>query len=101
MQAYAAEQPDKLVVVDVPLLYESGQQAMYEQVMVVYVPREVQLQRLMARDGITAEQAEKRLLSQMPIEEKKGLADWVIDNSGTLEATEKQIEAFWNERGLS
>lgn len=101
MQAYAAEQPDKLVVVDVPLLYESGQQAMYEQVMVVYVPREVQLQRLIARDGIKAEQAEKRLLSQMPIEEKKGLADWVIDNSGTLKETEKQIEAFWNERGLS
>ncbi|MBP1154631.1 MULTISPECIES: dephospho-CoA kinase [unclassified Paenibacillus] len=101
MHAYEAEHPDKLVVVDVPLLYESGLQALYKQVMVVYVPRSIQMERLMVRDGLTKEQADKRLNSQMPIETKKELADIVIDNSGTIEETEMQIERFWLERGMS
>lgn len=101
MQVYEAEHPDKLVVVDVPLLYESGLQGLYMQVMVVYVPRRIQLERLIKRDGLTKEQADKRLNSQMPIEAKKELADIVIDNSGTIEETEKQIERFWLGRGLS
>ncbi|MED4599169.1 dephospho-CoA kinase [Paenibacillus validus] len=101
MRAYENEFPDRLVVVDIPLLYESGLQSMVERVMVVYVPREVQLMRLMARDGLSPEQAEQRLQSQMPIEEKRRLADIVIDNTGSLEETEKQIEAFWKERGLT
>jgi len=100
MEAYAASDPDKLVVVDVPLLYESKLQGMFEQVMVVYIPRELQLQRLMGRDKLTKEQAEKRLASQMPIEEKRALADYIIDNSGSLEDTERQIDKFWTERGL-
>lgn len=100
MEAYAASDPDKLVVVDVPLLYESKLQGMFEQVMVVYIPRELQLQRLMGRDKLTQEQAEKRLASQMPIEEKRALADYIIDNSGSLEDTERQIDKFWTERGL-
>ncbi|CAG7644874.1 Dephospho-CoA kinase [Paenibacillus solanacearum] len=100
MEAYAASDPDKLVVVDVPLLYESKLQGMFQQVMVVYIPRELQLQRLMGRDKLTQEQAEKRLASQMPIEEKRALADYVIDNSGSLEDTERQIDKFWTERGL-
>lgn len=101
MQAYETQYPDKLVVVDVPLLYESNLQAMYKQIMVVYVPRRIQLERLMKRDGITEEQANKRLNSQMSIDTKKELADIVIDNSGTMEETEQQIEQFWSERGLS
>lgn len=100
MRAYQSEFPDRLVVVDIPLLYESGLQSMVEQVMVVYVPREVQLTRLIARDGLSPEQAEQRLQSQMPIEEKRRLADILIDNTGSLEETEKQIDAFWTERGL-
>ncbi|MEK8126757.1 dephospho-CoA kinase [Paenibacillus filicis] len=101
MRSYQEEHPDKLVVVDIPLLYESGLQAMVEQVLVVYVPREVQLSRLIARDGMTLEQAEKRLNAQMPIEEKKRLADILIDNTGSLEETERQLDQFWIERGLS
>jgi dephospho-CoA kinase len=93
--------PDKLVVVDVPLLYESGLQAMFEEVMVVYVPREIQLDRLMERDGLTPEQAEKRLQAQMPIELKKERADIVIDNRGTLQETEHLINEFWSGKGLT
>ncbi|MFK7697098.1 dephospho-CoA kinase [Paenibacillus sp. HJGM_3] len=93
-------QPDKLVVVDVPLLYESNLASMFEEVMLVYVPREVQLARLMARDSLTAEQAERRLAAQLPIEQKRQWADIVIDNSGTLEATERQLDQFWSRKGL-
>ncbi|AEI39868.1 dephospho-CoA kinase [Paenibacillus mucilaginosus] len=101
MRTLEAQHPDKLVVVDVPLLYESGLQEQYEQVMVVYVPRAVQLQRLMKRDGIDEEAAVRRLQAQWDIEEKRRLADVLIDNSGTLEETELQVQRFWDERGLS
>ncbi|TVY06926.1 dephospho-CoA kinase [Paenibacillus cremeus] len=100
MEEYEMLHPDKLVVVDIPLLYESKLQWMVSQVMVVYVPRSVQLERLMIRDGITEEQAEKRLQSQLPIEDKRAMADMIIDNSGTLQDTERQVDTFWTERGL-
>ncbi|MEC0248992.1 dephospho-CoA kinase [Paenibacillus chitinolyticus] len=100
MAAAERDFPDKLVVVDVPLLYESGLQSMFSSVMVVYVPRETQLRRLMERDGLNAEQAESRLAAQWPIERKKELADICIDNSGTLEQTERLVELFWLQRGL-
>lgn len=101
MQQYERTDPGRLTVVDVPLLYESGLTAYFDRVMVVYVPRGEQLRRLMERDKLTAEEAEKRLNAQMDIEEKKRLADVVIDNSGDLEETERQIERFWRETGLA
>ncbi|EHS58459.1 dephospho-CoA kinase [Paenibacillus sp. Aloe-11] len=101
MVAYEREQSDKLVLADIPLLYESGLESLYEEIMVVYVPREVQLQRLMLRDGLTEEQAGLRLSAQMDIEQKRRLADIVIDNSGTLAETERQIELFWQRKGLA
>jgi dephospho-CoA kinase len=100
-QMHQAEEacPDKLIVVDVPLLYESKLQGYYQKVMVVYVPEKVQLQRLIERDGLSLEAAEQRLQAQMPIEQKKLLADIVIDNSGSLADTEKQIQKFWQRKG--
>lgn len=95
------DHPDKLVVVDVPLLFESGLEAMFQEVMVIYIPRGLQLQRLMERDKLTQEQAEKRLNSQMSIELKKDKADIVINNSGTLKETEEQVEQFWRGKGLA
>jgi len=92
--------PDKPVIVDVPLLYESGLEAMFDAVMVVYVPAELQRERLKQRDGLTEEQAEQRLAAQLPIEEKRRRADFVIDNAGTLEETLRQIDLFWKESGL-
>lgn len=100
MHQYEQEYPDKLVVVDVPLLYESGLQSMFEAVMVVYVPRHVQLDRLVLRDSLTIEQAEKRLQAQMDIEQKKAKADILIHNEGSLAQTEDQVEQFLRERGL-
>ncbi|MEF3307534.1 dephospho-CoA kinase [Paenibacillus sp. GYB004] len=92
--------PDKLVVVDVPLLFESKLEFMFEETLLVYIPRELQLVRLMERDGISAEQAERRLAAQMPIDDKRALADAIIDNSGTLEQTERQIDQYWTRKGL-
>jgi dephospho-CoA kinase len=92
--------PDKPVVVDVPLLFESKLQSYFQETLLVYIPRELQLKRLQARDGLTAEQAERRLAAQMPIEEKRKLADAVIDNSGTLEETERQVDEYWVRKGL-
>ncbi|WP_217596312.1 dephospho-CoA kinase [Cohnella sp. GbtcB17] len=93
--ALEAERPDRLVVADIPLLYESGLQHLYEGVMVAYVPREVQRARLIGRDGLSPEEADKRIEAQMDIEEKRRLADYVIDNSGSLADTEAQLDRFW------
>jgi dephospho-CoA kinase len=101
MLAYERDFPEKLTVIDVPLLYESGLMSYFEKVMVVYVPRAEQLRRLMERDKLTAEEAERRLAAQMDIEEKKDRADYVIDNSGNMEETERQVERFWREMGLT
>lgn len=96
VQAYEREHPGQPVVVDIPLLLEAREEYPYlNTIVVVYVPQEVQLQRLMERDGISKEQAEARLSSQLDIEQKKQLADIVIDNSGTLADTEQQVDKLW------
>jgi len=100
MADYEAANAKRLVVVDVPLLYESGLNTMFEQVMVVYVPRELQLERLMQRDELTLEQAEARIRAQMDIEHKKERADILIDNSLGMDKTELQIEEFWQNQVL-
>ncbi|GGD52753.1 dephospho-CoA kinase [Paenibacillus nasutitermitis] len=101
MNASEQKNPGGLIVADIPLLYETGQALLYKKVIVVYIPRELQAERLMARNGFTMEQAEQRISLQMDIEEKKKHADYVIDNSGSLENTETQIEQLWLELGLS
>jgi dephospho-CoA kinase len=101
MEAFEQLHPDKLVVVDVPLLYESGLEYLFDKILVVFVPRDVQLQRLVERDKLSLEQAEARLKAQMDIELKRERADIVIDNRGTLEETEKQIGDLWRRMGLS
>ena len=59
--------------------------------MLVYAPRETQIERTVARDACTREQAERRVAAQLPIDEKRALADYVIDNGGTLADTERQV----------
>jgi dephospho-CoA kinase len=86
-----------VVVVDVPLLYESGWQKAFDLVIVVHVPRNVQEQRLVDRDGMTHEDARARLDAQMPIEEKTARADKIVDNTGSLQRTREQVESILNE----
>jgi dephospho-CoA kinase len=92
--------PERLIVADVPLLYETKQQNLYDGVMVVYVPAGVQCARLMERNSLTEEEAKRRISLQMGIEEKRSLADWVIDNSGSLVETKRQIDHFWKSQCL-
>jgi dephospho-CoA kinase len=80
-------QPDRVVILDVPLLIESGMDTGLSDIIVVYVPESVQIRRLMQRDALTRAQALSRIRSQMPIAEKKKRATIVIDNSGSLENT--------------
>lgn len=101
MTLYERDFPTKLVVVDVPLLIESNLVSMFEEIMVVYIPRHLQLERLMQRDGLSTEHAQLRLDAQMSIEEKRKLADIVIDNSGTWEETNMRVELFWVGKGLA
>ncbi|RIX46512.1 dephospho-CoA kinase [Paenibacillus nanensis] len=96
IHTYKKEAPDGLIIGDVPLLYETNQETLYEGVMVVYVPEEEQVIRLMQRNAMTEEEARRRVSLQMDIEEKRRRADWVIDNSGTLEETREQVLRFWN-----
>lgn len=96
IHSYESQSPSGLTVADVPLLYETKQEALYEGIMVVYVPAELQLERLMARSGMPREEASRRISLQMDMEEKRERADWLIDNSGTLEETDRQVDRFWN-----
>ncbi|TPX30637.1 dephospho-CoA kinase [Synchytrium microbalum] len=81
----------RVLVMDTPLLLESGINKWVHVVVVVYCPDEIQKDRLMKRDNSTAESASQRIASQMPIENKRKLADIVIDNSGRVEDTRDQV----------
>jgi dephospho-CoA kinase len=85
--------PNALVVIDVPLLIETGIQKEFEfdKVIVVYVGEETQVRRVMEREGVTKEEAKKMIELQMPLKEKLKFADAVINNEGTLEETEEQV----------
>ncbi len=87
-----ANQP--LIVLDIPLLYEAGYETHCDAVMVVYTTEAVQLERLMARNNLTEEEALNRIASQEPIETKKDRADIVIDNNGPLNHTYEQVETW-------
>ncbi len=89
------KQACEVVILDVPLLFESGMHKGLSEVIVVYVPESVQIERLIARDNLTKEQAVARICSQMPIEEKKCLATIVIDNTGSLENTRRISTAVY------
>ncbi|MBQ4580167.1 MAG: dephospho-CoA kinase [Clostridia bacterium] len=82
-------------VLDMPLLYEKGLDRLCDRVWCAYIPREIQLERLMARDGFTIEEAENRLRSQMPAKEKAARADVIIDTSGTIQYTKEYVISLY------
>lgn len=85
-----------LIVAEVPLLFETRSEAYYEGVMVVYAPADVEMERLMTRDGIDEAAARQRLSAQIAIDDKRARATWVIDNSGSLAATREQVARWWD-----
>ena len=86
-----------LLIVDIPLLLEGRGPGPYglDGVIVVYAPEAAQIARQVERDGATPEHAMERVRAQMPIEEKRSLADHIIENNGTLAETEAQVEALF------
>ena len=91
-----------MLVLDIPLLFEgrkagtgSAARLEFDATIVVWAPESAQIERQIARDGCTRELALERMRAQLPLHEKKALADFVIDNSGTPEATERQVRALW------
>ncbi|MGD8188447.1 dephospho-CoA kinase [Brevibacillus ginsengisoli] len=88
----AGKAGNKLVVMDIPLLFESRLQYMVDRIVLVYVPSDVQLARLIERDEVDEQQAMKRIRAQFPIETKKAEATYLIDNSGSREQTREQVD---------
>jgi dephospho-CoA kinase len=84
-----------LVVVDIPLLFENGRESLFEGVLLVYAPREVRIRRLRERNGLDAHAAAQRLAAQMPVDEKRDRATWVIDNSCDVDATAAAVSRWW------
>jgi dephospho-CoA kinase len=82
--------PDTIIVLDAALLIETGYNNRMDRTVVVYANLEQQLERLTQRDSFSKEQSLARIRSQMPLNEKRGLADYVIDNTGIREQTERQ-----------
>jgi dephospho-CoA kinase len=91
--ALASDAP--LVSVDIPLLYEGERDTTFQGVLVVYAPPDVQIRRLRERNGLDKVAAQQRLDAQLPIDEKRRRATWVIDNSGDLDTTERKVDAWW------
>ena len=86
-----------IVLSDIPLLFEGNMQHLFDLTVLVLIAPKEQVRRLMARNGVSKEDAEKRLKSQMPISEKIALADIVIDNEGSITETEKRVRQVWQE----
>ncbi len=93
--AAAAPGQDLVIVHDVPLLAESRRPADFDVVVVVDVPPDVQLDRLVARRGMTAAQARDRMAAQASRERRLAVADVVIDNSGSLDDLDRRVTELW------
>lgn len=89
--AYRTRQ-EPLIVWDMALLIEKNYQSLVDEVLLVSVAPDIQVERLMARDHISAKEAKQKIASQLPLQEKKRFADLWIDNSGTLDETYRQID---------
>jgi dephospho-CoA kinase len=91
-----------LIVLDIPLLFENrkrlsdgGSAIPFDATVLVYAPEQAQLERQIKRDGCMREDALRRIQAQLPIEEKKSMADIVIDNSGSIDDTERQTHELF------
>jgi len=80
-------------LIDIPLFFEGNAYNIKDSV-VVYTPADVQLERFMKRNGFSEEESKRRIASQMPIDEKKARATWIIDNSQNLKHLQKECYAF-------
>ncbi|NLA41062.1 MAG: dephospho-CoA kinase [Smithella sp.] len=97
LEKIRAQAPHAIVFSDVPLLFESGMQDLFDLTILVVIEPEQQMERLMARNAVCREDAELRLANQMPIYDKIQLATLVIDNQCAVEDTERKVAAVWED----
>lgn len=90
-----SKNPCATIIADVPLLIEANLHDFFQKIILVYAPREVQLQRVINRDGLSQEEALARISAQLPMKEKKKYANYLINNQGDLDATRKQVLRVW------
>lgn len=95
--AEAERRGESLAVVDAALMIETGTYREYERLVVVHCPRELQIDRLRERDGLSSEEAAQRVDAQLAVEKKKAYADYLVDTSGSLDDTERQVQEIWDE----
>jgi len=96
-QRYHAQDPRAVILVDAALIFEAGIGGRFAKVIVAWCPPEMQIERLMAKAGLSRKEAEQRVASQIPADEKRRRADYVIDCSGSPEDTRKQVERLFLE----
>jgi len=89
------QSPGAIVLSDVPLLIEVGWQDRVDLVLLVYTSPQVQVERTMKRDRYTETEARTRVAAQMPMDEKRRFADLIIENNGTLEELQRQVDVVW------
>ena len=92
----AAERGDRIVILDVPLLFETGMDALCDECWTLYVDRETQIERVMARDGLDRDQAEARIDSQMSVEERNTRATRAINTDRPIERTQAELAALYH-----
>lgn len=85
------------VLHDIPLLFEAGLEALHPEILLCWVPKEVQAARLAKRSGLDPNAVQARIAAQISLCDKKKRATWIIDNSGSLQNTEAQLHA-WNRK---
>jgi dephospho-CoA kinase len=97
IRRWQEETPDSIAVIDAALMIESGGFRRFDQLIVVHCRPEVQLERLILRDGLAPEDAAQRIAAQMPQNEKMKYADFLIDTSEGFDSARKQTEAVFRE----
>jgi dephospho-CoA kinase len=89
---HAENNGEPVIILDIPLLFESEFTELVDKTLLVFVDEDIQLQRLMERNHYSRQEALARIHSQMPLIDKKRLADVIIDNNGSIEQTELQLK---------
>ena len=85
---------ENMIVLDLPLLFEKQYEELCEDIIVVYIPKELQLERLMRRNQYTKQEALSRIDSQLSIEEKRKRATFLLDNQGSIQQLYQQVEQW-------
>jgi dephospho-CoA kinase len=97
VKAIKRKDPCSVVIIDFPLLFELSLNEKFDKVILAYVPRAVQLERIIERDGLAKEEVEKRLNAQISIEEKRSLSDYIINSEEGLNDTRNQVRKVIHE----